>query len=168
MFTRTRQYTFSIPKEHLKYRLLGNHITIHHHDFEVTEEEQSLTIQPTIEDSAEKGTLPITLVELKEEGNKTEMVLTSRMPSIQAGGQIVMMLFSVFLLIASFILLYVGHDPLITYTLCGMSFVVFVYLLIRLQLNYFDYVRKIRSHVKVTGDQITSDVRRQLFKHKVK
>ena len=168
MFMRTFQYSFSIPKELLKYRLLGNHITIHQHDFEVTQEEQSLTIQPTVEDVAEKGTLPITLVELKEEGNKTEMVLTSRMPTIQAGGQIVLMLFSIFLLAASFILLYVGHDPLITYTLCGMSFLVFVYLLIRLQLNYFDYVRKIRTHVKVTGGQITTDVRKQLFKHKVK
>jgi hypothetical protein len=168
MFTRTRQYQFSIPKELLKYRLLGNHITIHRHDFAVLENEQLISIAPTIETESGRTTLPITQVELKEEGNKTEMVITSRMHTIEAGAQMLIMLFCVFFLAASLILLYVGHDIMITISLCSISLLVFIFFMVRLQFGYFDYVRKIRAHIKHTGDQITTDVRKQLFKHKVR
>ncbi|MCD6010639.1 MAG: hypothetical protein K0Q79_501 [Flavipsychrobacter sp.] len=166
MFTRTRQYQFSIPKELLRYRLVGNHITIHRRDFTVLENEQSISITPTIENESGRTTLPITQVELKDDGNKTEMVITSTMHTIEAGAQMLIMLFCVFFLAASLILLYVGQDIMITVSLCSISFLVFIFFLIRLQLGYFDYVRKIRSYVKHTGDEITTDVRKQLFKHK--
>ncbi len=168
MFTRTRHYCFSIPKEQLQYRLVGNHMTIARRDFEVAEDDQVLSVRPVIEDAIEKDALPITYVLLREAGNRTEMVLTSKMPVIQAGGQIVMMIFSVFLLAASLLLLYLSNEPLITYSLCGLSIAVFVFFLIRLQLIYFGYVRKIRSYMKGTAEQITTDVRKQLFKHKMK
>jgi len=166
MFTRTHQYYFSIPKEHLKYRLVGSHVTIHDLDFEVLEQDQSLSIMPRVEEESAKITFPITEVALNDEGNKTEMVITSKMSSIDSGAQMVMMLFCFFFMAASFILLFIGHDPVVTISLCTISLLIFVFFLIRLQLGYFNYVRKIRSYVKYTGDEITADVRRQLFKHK--
>ena len=168
MFTRTHQYKFSVPKELLKYRLVGNHITIHRHDFEVLEDEQLLSIIPVVEEDAKRSTLPITQVELKGDGNKTEMVITSRMKAIEAGAQMLMMLFCGFFLIASLILLYVGKDPKVTFSFTVISLLIFVFFLIRLQLGYFDYVRRIRAYVKHSCDEITTDVRRQLFKHKMK
>ncbi len=168
MFTRTHQYKFSIPKEMLKYRLVGNHITIHRHDFEVLEDEQLLSIIPVVEEDSKRSTLPITQVELKEEGNKTEMVITSRMKAIEAGAQMLMMLFCGFFLVASLVLLYVGNDTLVTISFTAISLLIFVFFLIRLQLGYFDYVRRIRAYVKHSCDEITTDVRRQVFKHKVK
>lgn len=168
MFTRTHQYKFSVPKELLKYRLVGNHITIHRHDFEVLEDEQLLSIIPVVEEDAKRSTLPITQVELKGDGNKTEMVITSRMKAIEAGAQMLMMLFCGFFLVASLILLYVGKDPKVTFSFTVISLLIFVFFLIRLQLGYFDYVRRIRAYVKHSCDEITTDVRRQLFKHKMK
>ncbi len=154
--------------ELLKYRLVGNHITIHRHDFEVLEDEQLLSIIPVVEEDSRRSTLPITQVELKEEGNKTEMVITSRMKAIEAGAQMLMMLFCGFFLVASLVLMYVGNDPKVTLSFTAISLLIFVFFLIRLQLGYFDYVRRIRAYVKHSCDEITTDVRRQVFKHKVK
>lgn len=168
MFTRTRQYQFSIPKELLKYRLVGNHITIDRKDFSVLENEQAISIVPTTETESGRTTLPITQLELKDDGNRTEMVITSRMHTIEAGAQMLIMLFCVFFLAASLILLFVGHDLMVTLSLCCISVLVFIFFLVRLQMGYFGYVRKIRAHIKLTGDQITTDLRKQLFKHKHK
>ncbi len=168
MFTCTHQYQFSIPKEHLKYRLAGHHVKIHDMDFELLEEDQDLSIVPHTEEGSPKLTLPFTQVELKEYGNKTQVVLTSKMRPIDSGGAIVLMLFCVFFMIASLILLFVGKDPVLTITLGGISLVVFTMFLIRMQAGYYNYVRKINTYVKVTGDEITNDVRWQLFKHKKK
>jgi hypothetical protein len=173
MFTRTHHYKFPVPKELLKYRLVGSHVTIGNMDFEVVEDDhnQNLSIVPQIDDEEDvkgKKTLPITQVELVEDGNKTNIVLTSRIRMIDSGGPIVIMLFCVFLIVASLILLYIGHDPVITITVCAFSLAIFAALMIRMQMGYFDYVRKIHIHLKLTSDQITSDVRRQLFKHKMK
>ncbi len=96
------------------------------------------------------------------------MVITCKMPTVSAGAQMVALLFCTFFVIASLIFLLVGHDPIITIALCAISLLVFLFFLIRLQVGYFDYVRKIRTYVKHTGDEITIDVRRQLFKHKKK
>jgi hypothetical protein len=165
MFTRTHQYRFPIPKEHLKYRLVGNHLKIHSHEFAVLEDEQILSIMPNVEE-LQDSRFPITQLELKEEGNATEMIITSKMPVNEAGGQIVALSFCVFFFIASLVSLYFGHDPIITITLCGISLAVFLFLFVRLQTGYFDYVRRIQGNLKDVSEQITTDVRRQLFKHK--
>lgn len=165
MFTRTHQYKFPIPKEHLKYRLVGNHLTIHSHEFSVLEDEQILSIMPNVEELNDSK-FPITQLELKEEGNSTEMIITSKMPINEAGGQMVALTFCVLFFIASLVSLYFAQDPLLTITLSAISLAVFLFLFIRLQIGYFDYVRKIQGNLKEVSEQITTDVRRQLFKHK--
>ena len=168
MFTRRHLYKFSVPKDHLKYRLIGNHVTIHDLDFEVLEEDQDLSIKPAIEEEFQKKALPVTHVAFREKGNKTEIVITSSMRAIDAGGQIVSMTFCIFFMIGSFSLAFTGGNPVITVVLCTVSMLVFVFFLMRLQLGYFDYIRKIRTYIKRTSDQITTDVRREIFKHKRK
>lgn len=44
-------------------------------------------------------------------------------------------------------LLYVG-EPSIAYTLMGASVGIFTIFWVRMEMGYFDYVRKIRAHVK--------------------
>ncbi|MCW3120951.1 MAG: hypothetical protein JWQ38_443 [Flavipsychrobacter sp.] len=168
LFTRTRRYQFSVPKEHLRYRLLGSHVKIHNMDFEVLEKEQKLHIIPHAEQVNTIKTLPITYVELKEDGNKTKVVITSEMRKLDTGGPLLIIIFCAFLLAASIVLLYIGKDPMLTYAMWGVAVFIFTLFLIRMQLGYFDYVRKIRSYMQLTGDQITKDVRQQLFKHKLK
>ena len=168
VFTRTHEYLFNLPKEHLKYRLIGNRVKIHNLDFEVYEKDGAVHIIPHADNVTTIKTLPITHVEMSEEGNKTKVVITSEMRKIDSGGPFLIIIFCIFLAIASGVLYYIGREPIISYTLWGASIVIFLLFMISMQMGYFDYVRKIRGYVKYKGDQITTDVRQQIFKHKVK
>ncbi len=167
-FTRTHQYKFSIPKEHLRFCLVGNKVKIHNLDFEVQEQDNYLRLIPQDEDVDAGKTLPVTQLELKEDGNKTNVVITSKMRPIDSGGTLVMLILCLFLFLGSFILFLVSKDPIVTISLCAFSLLIFTVFMIRMQASYFDYIREIRTYIKFSGDQITSDVRRQLFKHKLK
>jgi hypothetical protein len=167
LFTRTHEYLFNLPKEHLKYRLIGNCVKIHNLDFEVYEKEHAVHIIPHADNLTSIKTLPVTRVAMSEEGNKTKVVITSHMRKIDSGGPFLIIIFCLFLAIASCVLLYVGSEPLISYALGGASVVIFLLFMISMQMGYFDYIRKIRAYIKFKGDQITTDVRQQIFKHKV-
>lgn len=166
-FTRTRRYQFSVPKEHLRYRFVGNHVKIHDMDFEVLEQDHSLHIIPHAEQVNSIKTLPITYMELKEEDGKTKVVVTSKMRRLDKGGPLLIIVFCTFLFISSFILLYIGKEPALTYTMWGIILLILSLFIIRMQLGYFDYIRKIRNYIQLKGNQITRDVRQQLFKHKL-
>ncbi len=148
LFTRTQRYHSSLPKEIFINRLIGKHVRIHNLDFEIIEKNNSLRIIPHAENVDEIKTLPITQVDLKKTGDKTDVVITSRMRRLDIGGPQVILLFCSFLLLASLILLYVDGQPQITYTLLGICTLIFSVFYVRLQMGYFDYVRKIRDFVK--------------------
>ena len=147
-FTRTQNYQTSLLKDDLKRRLAGEHVKIHDMDFEVYEKEGSLRIVPHAEQTNAIKTLPITKVELKEDGKQVKVVITSQMRKLDSGGPQLIILFCAFLFIASFILLYVGGERVITYTLLGTGASILTLFYIRLQMGYFDYVRKIRDYVR--------------------
>jgi hypothetical protein len=147
-FTRTQNYKCSLQTEDFKSRLIGNHVTIHQMDFEVYEKDQSLRIVPHAEQTNSLTTLPITKVDIKQDGCDMKITVTSKMRKLDSGGPQLVILFCAFLFIASFILLYVDGQPQITYTLLGAGAVILTTLWIRLEMGYFDYVRKIRHYVE--------------------
>ena len=148
LFTRTQRFHSSLPKEVFISRLIGNHVRIHNLDFEIFEKNNSLRIIPHAENVDAIKTLPITQVDLKKTGDDTDVVITSRMRRLDVGGPQLILTFCAFLFLASFILLYVDGQPQITYTLLGISILIFTVFYVRLQMGYFDYVRKIREYVK--------------------
>ena len=147
-FTNTQRYQASIQKEDLKNRLVGNHVKIHNMDFEVYEKDQSLRIIPHAEQTESIITLPITRVEMKEEGNRMNVVVTSKMRKVDSGGPILVMFFCIFMILASVILIAVDGEPKMTYTLLGIGSTILAIFFVRMQMGYFDYVRKIRTYVK--------------------
>lgn len=147
-FTKIQRYQASIPMEDLKNRLIGNHVKIHNMDFEVYEKDQSLRIIPHAEQTESIITLPITRVEINEEGNKRNVVVTSKMRKVDSGGPILIMFFCIFLILASVILMAVDGEPKMTYSLLGIGSTILVIFFVRMQMGYFDYVRKIRTYVK--------------------
>ena len=147
-FTRTHTYHFSTPKQELKNRLVGRHVKIHNLDFEVLEKENKLSIIPHAEQVNAIKTLPVTSVVVTEDaGGKTKVVITSKMRS---STQVAVPdhYFLRFLLIAAAILLNVGNEPGVTYTLLGAGIFIFTIFWIRMEMGYFDYVRKIRAYIK--------------------
>jgi len=148
IFTTTQRYHSSLPEEDFINRMTGKHVNIHNLDFEVLKKDHSLSIIPHAEEEQAIKTLPITHVDVKKNGNETNVVITSKMRRIDSGGPILILLFCAFLFIASFALLYVGRERQITYTLLGIGLAIFITFYVRLQMGYFDYVRKIRMYVK--------------------
>ncbi len=148
IFASTQRYHSSIPKEVFIDRLTGNHIKIHNLDFEIVENGNSLRIIPHAEQVDAIKTLPVTYVELEKTGDKTDVVITSKMRELDSGGPMLIVIFCSFLFVAACILLYVGGQPQITYTLLAISTFIFVVFYLRMQMGYFDYVRKIRAYIK--------------------
>lgn len=148
LFTRTQRFHSSLPKEVFVNRLIGNHVKIHDMDFEIFERGNSLRVIPHAENIDSIKTLPITHIALENKGQETDVVITSHMRALDSGGPQVIMAFCLFLMMASVILLFVDGQPQITYTLMGIGLLIFSVFCVRLQMGYFDYVRKISDYIK--------------------
>jgi hypothetical protein len=147
-FTRTHTYRFSVTKEDLKNRLIGRHVKIHNLDFEVLDKDHKLSIVPHAEQITEIKTLPITSIVFNDEGGKTKVIIRSKMRQLDLGGPYLITIFCLFMFIASLVLFKIANEPFIAYTLLGLSVGIFTIFWIRLEIGYFDYVRKIRAYVK--------------------
>ncbi len=152
LFTRTQKYQSSTAREDLKNRLIGHHVKIHNMDFEVIEKEQSLRIIPHAEQEEGIKTLPITKVEMKQDGNKMNVVVTSKMRKLDVGGPLLIVMFSSFLIAASVIMMLVGGEVKISYTLLAIGIGILAVFFVRMQMGYYDYIRKIRSYIESQMD----------------
>ena len=150
MFTRTHAYQSLHSKETLKKRLVGDHVKIHGLDFEVVENDNSISIVPHAEQVVEIKTLPETLVEMRETDGKTNVVIVSKMRQLDQGGPMLVLILCALLLIVSVIvyLFFETKNHIASYIIAGAFILIFSFFWIRLKMGYFDYVHKIREHVK--------------------
>lgn len=150
IFSRTYRYHSSRAADDIRGRLVGQHVKVHNMDFEVSEKDLMLRIIPHAEQETNIKTLPITHVELKGKGDKTQIVISSKMRKIDSGGPTLIVIFCSFMLIAAIAFLMVGDKEYMsfTYTLGGISLLIFLVFWMRMEAGYFDYVRKIRDYIK--------------------
>lgn len=150
IFSRTYRYQSSMPIDDIKGRLIGKHVKVHNMDFEVSEKDRMLKIIPHAEDDTDLKTLPITHIELKGSGGKTQIVVNSKMRKIDAGGPTMILIFCGFLLVGALLFLILGQSEYMpfTYAMGGIGLVIFSIFWMRMERGYFDYVRKIRDYVK--------------------
>ena len=139
-----------MPIDDIKGRLVGKHVKVHNMDFEVSEKDRVLRIIPHAEQEDNIKTLPITHIEFKGSGDKTQVVINSKMRKIDSGGPMLIVIFCSFMLIAALLFLVFGKEEYMsfTYTLGGISLAIFVIFWMRMEAGYFDYVRKIRDYIK--------------------
>lgn len=150
IFKRKYRYLSSSTAEDIKGRLLGQHMKVHDMDFEVSEKGKMLKIIPHAEKTTAIKSLPITHVEFGKSGDKTKIVISSKMRRIDLGGPMLIMIFVIFIVAASVLLFMFGggkYDTY-TYTLGAIGLLIFAVFWTRMQTGYFDYVRKIRDFVK--------------------
>lgn len=150
IFSRTYRYQSSMPIDDIKGRLIGKHVKVHNMDFEVSEKDRVLKIIPHAEDDMNLKTLPITHIELKGNGSKTQIVINSKMRKIDSGGPTLIIIFCAFLLIGALLFFLLGQAEYMsfTYTMGGIGLFIFLVFWMRMERGYFDYVRKIRDYVK--------------------
>ena len=150
LFSRTYRYSSTMPIEDIKNRLIGKHVKVHNMDFEVYEKDRVLRIIPHAEQENSIKTLPITHVELEGKGNKTQVVINSKMRKIDSGGPLLIVIFCSFMLIAAVLFFIFGKAEYLsfTYTLLAISIAIFMVFWVRMEKGYFDYIRKIRDYIK--------------------
>ena len=150
LFSRTYKYSSAMAAEDIKNRLLGKHVRVHNMDFEVSEKDRVLRIIPHAEQELHIKTLPITHVAFQGSGNKTQVVINSKMRKIDSGGPMLVVIFCTFMVIAAAMFLIFGKNDYMnfTYTLFGISILIFGVFWFRMEKGYFDYVRKIRYYIK--------------------
>jgi len=150
LFSRTYRYLSNLTAEDIRRRLTGQHMKVHNLDFEVSEKGQTLRIIPHAEEVESVKTLPITHVDFRGEGSKTRVVISSKMRRIDKGGPLLVVMFCLFLIAAAVIAHLVGKSEysMYTYTLLGLGALIFIIFWMRMETGYFDYVRKIRDHIK--------------------
>ncbi len=150
LFSRTYRYSSAMSVEDIKSRLIGRHVKVHNMDFEVYEKDRILRIIPHAEREHSIKTLPITHVAFEGKGNKTQVVINSKMRKIDSGGPLLIVIFCIFMLIAAVLFFVFGQAEYMsfTYTLLTISVLVFLIFWFRMEKGYFDYIRKIRDYIK--------------------
>lgn len=136
--------------EDIKGRLLGKHLQVHKLDFEVSEKDRMLKIIPHAEKVTDIKTLPITHIEFKGSGDKTQVCVSSKMRKIDSGGPTLIVIFC-FFLVAAAVVAYVSSpaaNMAISLTLGGIGLAIFLIFWMRMQTGYFDYIRKIKDFIK--------------------
>lgn len=153
LFSRTYKYHSPKTVDDIKTQLSGQRLKVHDMDFEISEKDNMLRIIPHAEQETVIRTLPITHVELLGKNGKTEIKISSKMRKIDSGGPLLIIIFCLFLLVSAFLTIVFGGEEYrnYTYILLGISFFIFTVFWLRMESGYFDYVRKIRNHVKQHG-----------------
>ncbi len=154
MFTRSYSYQSSLNREALKSRLIGSHVKIHNLDFEVTDDNHVLTIVPHAEQIDEIKTLPITTVSFEEGSGSTKVKIIAKMRKLDQGGPMLMIILVLLLLITGTLLFFAFKDHLSSFIVLGIGVLIFAIFWVRMEMGYFDYVKKVISYVKNTEKQM--------------
>ncbi len=147
-----RYYTLQSKKnpEEVKKQLTGQHLKVHVLDFEVSVRDGDIKIIPHAEVEDHVYTLPITRVRVSASGNGSTIKMMSKPRRIDIGGPYLIMIFVMFMIIAGVMLYLLGEGKYnnTAYILCGISILIFSFLWFRLEMGYFDYIRKIKKWVQ--------------------
>ncbi len=150
IFTRTYRYQTSLKIDDIKRRLLGQHVKIHNLDFEVMEKDEMIKVVPHAEQDTHIRTLPITNIQFGGKGDKTQLVISAHMRKIDSGGPMLVMVFCVVMILAALAFMFTGKPEyeLYGYVFSAIGASILVLFWLRMERGYFDYVRKVRDHIK--------------------
>lgn len=152
-FTRTCRYQSPCSVQDLKNRLLEDHVKVDDVEFAVTEKEQVIKISPNTDSVEETKPLPVTYITLEDKGRKTKVVLKSKIEDSNNKRSYNSILFCAMLFLATIIFFIFGKEEYasVAYIFSSISLLVFIIFWARMEASYFDYIRKVRDHIKNLG-----------------
>jgi hypothetical protein len=150
IFNRTLSFKTNHDTSEIKQRLVGKKVHVHQLDFEVVERDDVVKIIPHAEDVDGVTTLPITHVLFNQKGRDTVVRVKTHPRRIDVGGIYILLILLVFFFIAGTCLLYFAGDLYggVAKVMLAVAALVSVVFWIRMELGYFDYVRKLYRWVK--------------------
>ncbi len=134
----------------IKTTLKGKHLQVHKLDFEVFEKDDVMKIIPHAEEVDGIITLPITNVKIKQKNNKTVLDIESHPRRIDIGGPYILVILCLVMFFAGLLIgLYGGTEySKVSLIMTVLPLTIFSIFWIRMELGYFDYVRKIKSWIR--------------------
>jgi hypothetical protein len=150
IFNRSYRVNSSKPLDAVLDNLKGQHIKVHNFDFEVYDKDGTLRIIPHAENEDGITTLPITRLNLKPKKSGTEINIDTHPRRIDIGGPYILVIFCLVIFFLGLIVgIYGGKDyEQTSMVLTILPLVIFSIFWIKMELGYFDYVRKIKTWVK--------------------
>jgi hypothetical protein len=147
-----RSYTFKTTKKakEVQNSIVGKHVEVHKIDFEVFQNDEVIRIIPHAEEHDEILTLPISRVNIQEDEKGSTVRIDTHPRKIDVGGPYLLLLICVGAFIGGFLLRNFNdgmYTDVGTYFMLG-ALATFIIFWIKMELGYFDYVRKLSSWVK--------------------
>ncbi len=130
--------------------LNGQHLKIHHLEFEVYSKNDVFKVIPHAENDEAYTTIPIVRITLQEHKSGSVLKIVANPRRIDIGGPILILFFSCFCILFGSILLIAGYTEyrISSYIIMSIGLLVLLILYYRLQTGYYDYVRKILLFLK--------------------
>lgn len=148
IFNRTYKCKTNLSKDAIVDKLKGKTFQVHDLNFEVMEKGDMMKIIPHAENSKGLKTLPITHLKI-DSGTHSTITIKSKPRRIDAGGPYVLMLFCLFLFVIGLGFMILDPDSFqISIVMTAVSVLIFGIFWFRMQMGYFDYIRKIKAYVK--------------------
>ncbi len=149
IFNRSFSLSSSKSSEELIKSLTGQHFKVHTFDFEIFKKDDILRIIPHAEDAEGVVTLPIGHILFKSKNNTTQVKIETHPRRIDIGGPYILIVLCAFAFIAGYALGHINEDYNgVGNIMMGFGALVGGIFWIRMEMGYFDYVRKIKAFVK--------------------
>jgi hypothetical protein len=150
IFNRTTKFNSQKQSEIIERNLLGQKTTVHKIDFEIVESHDVLKIIPHTEEEEGILTLPICSVMLNKNNNSTDITIKSHPRKIDIGGPYILLILIAFAIITGIVLGTIAPKEYgsVSKWMLGLGLTTFALFWLRMELGYFDYVRKINKWVK--------------------
>lgn len=150
IFSRSSNLHSSHSQEQIRSKLLGQTLDIHSLQFEILEKGDTLKIIPRTENEEKFRILPITHINLKNQGGKTVIAMKSKPRRIDIGGPNLLLVFCGFLfLCGGYLYVFQKEEMLMpAMIMVGLAVLIVLMLWISLERGYFDYFRKQKAYVK--------------------
>ena len=147
-FSKTYTYVSKVRQEELVKRLVGKHLKIHNLDFEVVETDNELDIIAHTEEVEKITTLPVTHLKFEPKGDTTKVVVHYKVRELDEGGPQLLMIACTLMLLIAIVLYYVSKELVSPMIVGGLSLMILTIFRIRMEMGYYDYVRKIKAYLK--------------------
>ncbi|MEZ5047748.1 MAG: hypothetical protein R2831_12240 [Chitinophagaceae bacterium] len=130
-------------------KLLGNTFNVHNLSFEITQRDNNIKVIPHAEKSEKIYTLPITRLKVTDNKTGSSIKMMSKPRRIDIGGPYLLLIFIFFAIVAAFVIYFYKKDYINSaYVLAIVALFTFIILWIRMEMGYFDYIRKIKKHIQ--------------------
>jgi hypothetical protein len=149
IFNRTYRLSSNKTTNDLKQHLNGQHIQIHGYDFETIQKENIIKIIPHAENTNKVTTLPISNLSFVQKSNKTFIKMETHPRRIDVGGPYILLLLTSAIFFVGFLMgLYGGTEQSnSSKMMMGIGLAIFILFWIKMEIGYFDYVRKLKKWV---------------------